>query len=308
MLMKTLLSILLTAAWGVALAAPPASAQTSQPDAEHPSRGPGGPQEFPTDPKAVELAERVLENLGGAEAWNNTRYITWTFFGSRFHLWDKHTGNFRVEWDDRESGERIVVISNLNTREGAAYRGGEKIADETEHDNALQSAYAAWINDAYWMFMPYKMLDPGVNLRLRGEAETLSGRAADVIELTFPQGLGLTPQNKYHVYVARESGLIEQWDFFRHASQDEPDFQCAWTNWRRFGDILLSDDRGELRGRAVKHTEIAVFDELPESVFTDPAPIDLKALGGDWGSDRQAGEESGAAEEGDGNGGEHRRW
>jgi len=39
---------------------------------------------------------------------------------------------------------------------------------------------------------------------------------------------------------------------------------------QNYGNILLSNDRGKY-----KHTDIAVFDELPASVFEDPGPVDL---------------------------------
>ncbi|MEZ5331564.1 MAG: hypothetical protein R2991_05830 [Thermoanaerobaculia bacterium] len=51
--------------------------------------------------------------------------------------------------------------------------------------------------------MPYKLEDPGVTLHYLGERPMLDGRPAEVLELTF-EGVGRTPQNKYHVYVAEE--------------------------------------------------------------------------------------------------------
>ena len=88
--------------------------------------------------------------------------------------------------------------------------------------------------------------------------------------MTF-KDIGRTPHNKYLVFVARDSGLVEQWSFFADRDDDEPRFLCPWASWKRYGRIMLSDDRGEI-GRL---DELAVFDELPESVFTDPAPVDF---------------------------------
>lgn len=131
---------------------------------------------------------------------------------------------------------------------------------------------AVWINDSYWMFMPYKLKDSGVALEHRGEGRLLDGRTAEVLELTF-RDVGRTPENKYLVYVARDTGLVEQWDFFGKASDESPRFQVPWRNWRRYGAILLSDDRG--RGQ---HTDIAVYDTVPSTYFSSPDPIDVSAL------------------------------
>jgi hypothetical protein len=120
--------------------------------------------------------------------------------------------------------------------------------------------------------MPYKLKDSGVTLRFVGERQMLDGRPADVLQLTFEE-VGRTPENKYLVYVGRDSSLVEQWDFFSEATDPEPRFQNPWGNWQRYGAILLSDDRGE-RG----HTDIAVFREIPPAALTDPAPVDWPGL------------------------------
>ncbi|MCZ6734850.1 MAG: hypothetical protein O7C65_03565, partial [Planctomycetota bacterium] len=81
--------------------------------------------------------------------------------------------------------------------------------------------------------------------------------------------------NKYHIYVAKDSGLVEQFDYYEHSDDPTPRISRPWRDWKRFGRIMLSADRGERHGRPAKLTDIAVFDELPESVFTNPEPIDL---------------------------------
>ncbi|MDX1502182.1 MAG: hypothetical protein R3325_07450 [Thermoanaerobaculia bacterium] len=226
-----------------------------------------------SDPKAIEIADAVMEKMGGREAWDATRFLTWKFFDRRLHVWDKWTGDLRVEGTDRESGQEYTILMNLHTGEGRAFRDGAEVTDPEELEKMLDSGEAAWINDGYWMFMPYKLKDSGVTLGYLGEGAMADGRAADVLELTF-EGVGRTPQNKYHVYVARDSGLVEQWDFYSDAGDAEPRFQIPWRGWTRHGGILLSADRGE-----TGHTGIAVFEELPASVFSSPEPIDWEALG-----------------------------
>ena len=53
-----------------------------------------------SDANAVAIADEVMAQLGGWENWAKTRYITWKFFGRRLHVWDKWTGNIRVERSD----------------------------------------------------------------------------------------------------------------------------------------------------------------------------------------------------------------
>ncbi|HXV62155.1 MAG TPA: hypothetical protein VEK15_15755 [Vicinamibacteria bacterium] len=233
--------------------------------------GLASPQDYPpapgfdldgSDPEAVSIANEVMEALGGYEAWNETRFLTWKFFGRRTHVWDKHTGNLRFE------NEGTIVLMNLNTKQGRAFENGEEILDDAKREEALQRAYGAWINDAYWVFMPYKLKDTGVTLRYLGNRTTEAGAEADVLELTF-ESVGLTPENKYHVYVDKTTRLVTQWDYYPKATDSEPGFKIPWQDWKRYGAILLSADRGER-----KHENLAVLENVPDSVFESPAPLD----------------------------------
>ena len=252
---------------------PPAD-ETPQPEA-----GAGGPANPPapgfdlegSDAEAIAVADRVMEAMGGRQAWDATRFLRWRFFGRRLHVWDKHSGDLRIEAADSED-RPLVILMNLGSGEGRVWRSGAEILDPAERAELLETGEAWWINDSYWVFMPYKLKDTGVTLRYVGEGALEDGRRAEVLELTF-EAVGRTPENKYHVYVAGESGLVEQWDYYADARDEEPRIRTPWRDWRRFGPILLSDDRGE-RG----HTELAVFDDLPRTVFTDPAPVDWSSL------------------------------
>jgi TonB family protein len=225
-----------------------------------------------SDAEAIAVADRVMERLGGRRSWNATRIVSWRFFGNRFHVWDRHTGDVRVEGTDRETEEPYLILMNIHSKEGRAWRAGEEVTDTEGLAELLDLGESAWINDSYWMFMPYKLKDTGVALKHVGERSLLDGRSAEVLELTF-QDVGRTPENKYEVYVAKGSGLVEQWDFFTHASDEEPRFQVPWRNWRRYGSKLLSADRGP-----GQHTGIAVFDSVPEEGLTSPEAIDLGAM------------------------------
>ncbi|MCZ6493149.1 MAG: hypothetical protein O6933_03630 [Planctomycetota bacterium] len=238
-------------------ASPPTTQPTSRPaTVDPPTKGITTEE---SDPAAVALADITMKAMGGRQAWDETRYIAWNFFGSRRHIWDKHTGNVRIEFADRESGEPIILLMNINTLEGRGWRNGNEVADSEALTTMLKRGQGASINDSYWLLMPYKLKDPGVTLKYIGEKMMEDGRPAEVVQLTFTD-VGNTPQNKYHVYIAKDTQLIEQWDFFSNADDSEPGFKIPWRDWKRHGRLMLSGDRGERSGRALKLTDIAVFD------------------------------------------------
>ena len=216
------------------------------------------------DAKADEIAAKVMTALGGQENYDNTRYLAWRFFGRRLHVWDKWTGNVRIE-----DGKGMTILMNINTKQGKAWQDGEPVQDETAIANALKQGYEMWINDSYWLVMPYKLKDPGVTLVYSGDRAMESGAMAHVLTLTF-DSVGVTPQNKYEVFVNQDTHLVEQWSFFSTAEDPEPRFVNPWTDWKKHGNIMLSDNRGRWQ-----HSDVGAYAELPESVFTDPAAIDL---------------------------------
>ncbi len=257
----------------------PATRPTTQPGATRGNAPAPGFDFEGSDSEAIRVADAVMRKMGGREAWERLRYLTWNFFGARRHVWDKHTGDVRIEGTTRETGEAYVVLMNLRTRHGRVWKEGRQVSG-AELAGMLEGGEAAWINDSYWLVMPYKLKDSGVTLKYVGEGETEKGRAAEILELTFDR-VGRTPQNKYHVYVGRETGLVEQWDFYRDKTDEKPAFKVPWRDWKRYGRIMISGDRGEMNGKAARLTDIAVFDELPASIFNSAEDIDWNQLIGD---------------------------
>lgn len=214
------------------------------------------------DAKAAELAAETVKAMGGMDNYNATRYISWNFFGRRDHVWDKWTGDYRMQTADGK-----VVVMNINTKEGKVWEKSVEVTDQAKLKEHLQKAYEAWINDSYWLVMPYKLRDPGVTLSYVREGKTQEGRDADVLSLTF-EGVGVTPQNKYEVYIDKESKLITQWDFFSKADDEKPRFQTPWAEWKTFGKIKLSGNRGQY-----SLNDIAVHSDVPENTFKNAEPV-----------------------------------
>ena len=224
-----------------------------------------------SDPKAIELADAVMDKMGGWDNWNKTRYITWKFFGGRLHVWDKWTGRLRFENGD------LTVLMNIHTKEGQVYRNG---IQETQPDSVqkyLNNGYRAWINDSYWLVMPYKLKDSGVTLKYDGETQMENGRDAHQLTLIF-DSVGVTPENKYNVYIDKEHMMVEEWAYYPKASDAEPRFKNPWTNWVQYGKIMLSDGRGANERGERTHTHIAVFDTLPDAVFDSLTPVDMMSF------------------------------
>ncbi len=226
-----------------------------------------------SDARAIEIADEVMRSMGGRTNWDQTRYLSWSFHEDD-QVWDKWTGRFRWQRDS------VIVLMNVDTKEGDAWVNDTPVMDSSKREEYLRAAYGNWVNSSYWLLLPFKLKDSGVTLRYMGEGTMENGRIAEVLSLTF-EDVGLTPQNRYEVFVDKETMLVEQWSFFANADDAQPSFTRPWTNWQPHGTILLSADRGEMRdGSPYVLPNVGIYEALPESVFQDPAPLDLSTLGG----------------------------
>lgn len=222
-----------------------------------------------SDAQAIAIADEVMEAMGGREAWDNTQYVCWKFFGRDALVWDKWTGNVRID-----AANGMTYLTNINDETGRAFMNGKEIMAADSVAGMMQQAKSIWINHSYWLVMPFKLKDSGVTLTYAGEETTDDGRMADKLNLTF-EGVGRTPQNMYYVWVDKETRLVSQWAYYPSTDAEEPRFTMPWLEYKKHGDIMLSASRGE-RGME----DIMVFDELPETVFTSPEKPDLQAMMG----------------------------
>ena len=212
-----------------------------------------------SDARAISLADEVMEAMGGRKAWDNTRYLHWNFFGLRKHTWDKKENVARIQLVDSD----FKAIIDLDSLQGKIWKDGKELAQPDSLTKYLQWAKNLWINDSYWLFMPFKLKDKGVKLLYLREDSTLAGEPADVIEMTFFE-VGNTPFNKYHVYISKESKRVVQWDYFSMRRDKEARLSCPWEDYQPYGNIYLSGKRGEDIGEI---SEIRVFEKLPASLF-----------------------------------------
>lgn len=210
-----------------------------------------------SDPKAIVIADKVMEAMGGRWNWDNTRYVCWNFFGARELIWDKQTGDVRIE----SYSDSTIYILNIHSMEGSVMKYGKEITQPDSLAKYLERGKRIWINDSYWLVMPYKLKDSGVTLKHLGEDTTQSGLQADVLELRF-ENVGVTPENKYNVWVDQETSLVRQWAYYSNDTLTEPGFILPWNEWKQYKDILLSGNRGER-----ELSDIMVLDTLPENTF-----------------------------------------
>ena len=222
-----------------------------------------------SDKKAIEIADRMMAEMGGYEAWQKARFFAWTFFG-QYQIWDKKENLLR-----HEKGN-VVSIMNLNRRNAVVFNNGVRMLDTVRMYNNLAETATQWASNNYFLFMPFKLKDTGVTLKYKGEGKTLSGRPADILEITF-NNVGITPNNKHQIWVDKETGLTAQWAFYGTREAEEPNVIRQWSDYKEYDGLKLATNRNSLED-TLSISHLVVTDFVPKDLFLSAVPVDKSKI------------------------------
>ena len=235
--------------------------------------------------KADSVAHRLM-TAHGADAFASASYLRFNFAfesadGTRViarHLWDRTTGDYRVEWN-RGPDSAYVALVNIRDVEddlpaGTVYLNGTELRGEAAQE-ARREAYGRFVNDTYWLLAPLKVFDPGVNRHYRADSSTADH---DVLHLTF-DNVGRSPDDEYWFYVSKETGRLDRWAY--HLQSMDSDTAPRAYDWTRDTTLQAPDGPVHLAlrkedvqaNRALLTNELALPSDPPEDAFSAPNPL-----------------------------------
>ncbi len=190
------------------------------------------------DAKAAKLAEEVVAASGGAN-WPRVHEIHFTFnvaVGSEMKLSAKHDWNVQTGMDTVTWGGKTATANVYDPNQT-----GDK-----------KEACARWVNDSYWLLMPLKLKDKGVNIKDEG-VKKLNGKPYEVVQLSFGK-VGMTSGDRYNLYLNPETHLVDAFDYM-------PNFiikvNATWTGYKKVGGLTLSTEH-MMAGRRIWISDLKV--------------------------------------------------
>jgi len=253
-------------------AAPPAAgAPAHAAPAAASSAGPA--QAAVIDAKSAPVVDALMNAMGGLAAWNQLPALRFDFVVQqkgkeamrRRHWWDKAHSRCRVEWT--EQGKVVAADVNLMNRTGHSCTAGVADTDTllTKH---VADAYAMWVNDTYWLIMPFKLHDPGVRIEYDRMVKRAGG-VYDVLSLSFA-GVGLTPQDHYRLFLNRKTHRLDRWEYLLQGHKPPPQ-SAEWSDWQTVGPVMVPMVR-LFEGKPVnlRFENVATPPSFDERLLTDP--------------------------------------
>ena len=139
--------------------------------------------ESTSGPEAEKLAERMMGAVNH-EAWKNTRYVKWTFMGNHDFVWDKQENLVQIKWGNYE------VLLNTKQVDGIAKKDDAELSGD-EKSEAIQTAWAHFCNDSFWLNAPTKVFDPGTE-----RSVVINKDGSKSLMVSYTSG-GVTPGDSY---------------------------------------------------------------------------------------------------------------
>lgn len=196
-----------------------------------------------SDPAAIELADSVIQSLGGLEKWNQINAVSWTSSGRKFY-WDPGNRLGRMENEDT-----IALINTIT--------GGMSIEIAGQGNAQVAMWQAIWDKEFYNFLIPYELKRSGATLAYMGD-DSLAGQRYNSLVLTFQN-----KPDKYKLYIDKRTKMIRYSAYYPLTSNMKEDDLSSWDNYQQVGAMRFSFNRTSGGPK-----EVTIEDSLPENFFT----------------------------------------
>ncbi len=204
-----------------------------------------------SDPKALEIADRVIAAAGGQDKWNAVKQVRWSesvtvgeagkppiTFDEAWDRWNgRHHQRIRAEGGD------VVVMRSLYEASGTAYHqsgSAMQTLPRVDLDNAMSNARQRWEFDTGLLLIPFLLEAPGAKLTLVGEVPGEAGQPPlDDLKVTFDPK-DPTRTSTIHAMVNRGTNQVDRIEVVKAGDPETKRIGYKVANWVDVGALKLA--------------------------------------------------------------------
>ena len=160
------------------------------------------------------LAHKILKAIEH-ESYKNTRFLEWSFAGSRTFKWDKKEHIADVSWDKF----RVHLYPADKDKSTVFFDG---IKQEDTDEKIVKQAWDIFNNDSFWLVAPHKLFDDGVVRSI----ENIENETA--LRVTYTSG-GSTPGDSY-VWLLDENYIPKSYKMYLKNGRMNGT-PATWEDW-----------------------------------------------------------------------------
>jgi len=173
-----------------------------------------------SDSATFDIATRVAD-AAGAKVWPSVKRVAFTF---NVHDNGKPVVTRRHDW-------------NVRAHTGTVTVEGKTTAYDLNNPAQSPAAFQQWTNDTYWLLMPLKITDAGVNFTpATTTRDTPPSRANFTMRFN---NVGLTPGDAYDLSVDLQTHRVTHWVYRPNATKA---VGFTWENYQDFNGLALSTE------------------------------------------------------------------
>jgi hypothetical protein len=233
-----------------------------------------------SDPKAVEIADRVIAAAGGQDKWTAVRQVRWSesiatgeagrppiTFDEAWDRWNgRHYQRIRADAGD------VVVMRSLYEASGTAYRqsgSATQTLPRADRDGAISNARERWEFDTELLLLPFLLEAPGAKLALVGEVPGEADQPPlDDLKVTF-DSKDPTRTSTIHAMVNRTTNQIDRIAIVKAGDPDNKRIGYKLSSWVDVGPLKLATvyQNIGLVGEVVTFSKIEAAPEADETLY-----------------------------------------
>ena len=196
--------------------------------------------------EADQVAQQMMRAVN-KEAWDEIKWVSWTFRGAHDFLWDKKRDMVEVKWDENR------VLLHTKSITGKAYQNGQLVEDSSE---LIQAAWSYFCNDSFWLNPVVKAFDSGTE---RSLVTLEDGRKG--LKVAYTSG-GVTPGDSY-VWILDETNRPVAWKMWTKIIPIGG-VETSWENWQTLPGGAMVASMHKTKGPALELTNIKAGNTLAE--------------------------------------------
>lgn len=211
--------------------------------------------------KSAEAKATQMLKAVNKEAWDTLNYISWSFRGEHHYIWDRINNDAIVKWGDTE------VHLDPDEVTGSVIKNGQTL-DKAEGTKDLQTAWSYWCNDMFWLSAPFKLRDPGVELKIAKDADGKEG-----LLVQYASG-GVTPGDSY-LWYTDETGMPTGYKMWVKIIPVGGVY-TSWEDWQELegGSKIATNHQGNISALSIPITNVKAGDSWGALGY-DSSPIKL---------------------------------
>jgi hypothetical protein len=212
-----------------------------------------------SDPAAIELADSVMQAMGGRKNWDNVRYFSWRNADAKI-FWDKNDSLVRVEFD----ADSAIALLNLKEKNGRYAISGKELTQPEVKSEKIKTLLTYCHTEINLFTAPYLLKKKGITLKYMGQDTVATFGPCNVVQSILENNEDQLV-NSYKIYVDKKENMVRQIQLYNNKNSTQAAKVYSVTNYSKIAGVNIWTPSENENGPR----QVAAFLSLPDYTFKE---------------------------------------